>query len=232
MRLLSLFFLIALFFIFAACESETSEMEEAAEDMKRAAEEMAQAGKEMGESFGDMSEDIAEDMAKAMKKMTKAFGDEVDVEPLDFRDLKDLLPKKLAGLKRTDFSGERKSMFGIKISSAQAEYEGRKGESMEVTITDLGTIKGVGKFAKFGWSMIEIDKETNTGYERTIEYRGHKGFEEYDKEEKEGKIDIIIANRFAVEINGYNIPEKKLRDGLDDIDVDKLEDWKDRGITL
>lgn len=231
MRFLTVIMFCSFFALFLACQSESPELDEAADDMKQAAEEMAEAGKDLGESFGDITEDVVDDMAHAMKKMGQAFSDEVDVEPVDFRELRELLPKKLAGLKRVDSSGERNSIFGIKISSAKAEYGGKKDEALEVTITDLGTIKGLGKFAKFGWAMAEIDKETKTGYERTIKYKGHKGFEEYDKADKEGKIEIIVANRFAVEINGYDIQEKKLRKGLADIDVDKLEEWKDRGIS-
>jgi hypothetical protein len=213
--------------LIVACGSNKDEMEEAAADMEEAAEKMAEAGKEMGDSMGEGFEEMAE----AMKQMGKAFSDEVDVEPVDFRDLKKLLPGKAAGFKRVDASGEKNAIFGIKVSSAEATYEGRKGASIDISITDLGTMKGVSRYAGFAWSMADIDKETDTGYERTISYKGHKGFEEYDEEQKEGKIEIIVAGRFAVEIDGYEIKNDKLKDALEDIDIDKLEGWKDKGIS-
>ncbi len=213
--------------LIVACGGGKDEMEEAAKEMEKAAEEMAKAGKEMGESMGENFED----MADAMKQMGKALSDGVDVEPVDFRDLKKLLPKKVAGLKRINASGEKNSMLGIKVSSADGEYEGRKDQRIDVSITDLGTMKGIGRYAGFAWSMAEIDKETDSGYEKTIEINGHKGFIEYDEERKEGSIELIVAGRFAVEIEGYEIDDDKLKDALDDIDIDKLEDWKERGIS-
>lgn len=213
--------------LIVACGSSSDEMDDAAKEMEKAAAKMADAGKEMGESMGDGFED----MADAMKQMGKAFSDEVDVEPVDFRDLKKLLPGKAAGLKRVDASGEKNSVFGIQVSSAKAEYEGRKGQSLEISITDLGTMKGIGRYAGFAWSMADIDKETDSGYEKTIKYKSYKGFEEYDHEQKEGKIELIVAGRFAVEIKGNEIKNDKLKDALDDIDIDKLEGWKEKGIT-
>ena len=206
--------------------SDEEDMERAAKQMEEAAEKMAEAGKKMGEKMGQG----VEDMTEALKMMGKALSGGEEVEPVDFRKLKKLLPEKLAGMKRVRSGGERNAVFGIKVSQAEAEYESRDGGSVQVEIIDLGSIKGVARYAKFGWTMAEIDRETDHGYERTFTYRGQKGFEEYDTESRDGKIQLIVANRFAVEIDGSDVDMKKLKKVLKDLDISKLERMKDEGV--
>lgn len=217
----------ALLFLF--CDNSDRERDQAAEEMKKAAEQMADAGRKMSESLGDEFQDLAD----AMKKMGQAIGDEVDVEPVDFRELKELLPGRLAGMRRVgDPTGERTSVFGIKVSEASADYEGRRNASMSVKITDLGSVKGIGRIAKLGWAMADFERETDTGYERTFTYKGFKGHEEYDREQERGQIELIVADRFVVEIDADNIKDDTLMDALKDLDIDQLEDWKDHGVNI
>jgi len=78
--------------------------------------------------------------------------------------------------------------------------------------------------------MVDIDKETENGYEKTITYKGSKGYEKYDKQEMYGELSIMVAKRFIVEANGNNISMDKIKAAVDLIDVSKLESWKDVGV--
>lgn len=217
---------ILLFSLGCGKSDQQKKMEQAAEQMQKAAQKMADAGKDMGDKMGEG----AGDMADAMKKMGEALTAGEKVEPVNFRELKKLLPEKLAGMKRTNASGEKNSIFGIKVSLAEADYESGDEGSIHVEITDMGTMKGLAKMAKFGWAMADIDKESDTGYERTMTYHGYKGYEEYQSDSKEGKIQLLVADRFSVEVSGSNVNMKTLKKALDKLNIGKLARMKNVGV--
>jgi len=149
------------------------------------------------------------------------------VETVNFRELKALLPEELAGLKRTSASGEKTNAFGINVSKSEGEYKTEDNSSrIRITITDMGSMSGWAGLAAFGWTMTEIDKETEDGYERTIEYKGYKGFEKYNTERNDGKKEVMVAKRFMVSVEGYNVPMEAINDAMDEIDIDELEEMK------
>lgn len=85
---------------------------------------------------------------------------------------------------------------------------------------------GVALMGMAAWSMASIDKETETGYEKTTEYKGHKAFEKYNTQSKNGEISVIVANRYIVQVEGRDVDMDKIKSVLDDIDLDKLADIK------
>ncbi|MFN3488642.1 MAG: transposase, partial [Emticicia sp.] len=96
--------------------------------------------------------------------------------------------------------------------------------SIEVNIIDVaGTGALMGMAA---WSMMEMDKETENGYEKTMTYKGNKAYEKYDSKNKDGEIAVIVAKRFVVTVSGNNVEIDKIKKTLDDIDLGKLEDLK------
>ena len=86
--------LLSLVFVYCGKSDKEKDMEDAAEQMEEAAKTLSDGG--------------MENMAEAMKKMGEVLGKD-GVEPVDFRDLKELLPKSLPGMKREDASGEKTS---------------------------------------------------------------------------------------------------------------------------
>ena len=77
-----------------------------------------------------------------------------------------------------------------------------------------------------GWSMAEIDKETTTGYEKTTKIEGYKAFEKYDNEGKSGELNVLVADRFVVNVQGDHITVDQLKGALKDLDLTKLGDLK------
>lgn len=168
-----------------------------------------------------------DDFVENMKELQENFEEGKEIETVNFRDLKALLPDELEGLRRTSASGEKTNAFGIKVSKAEGEYKSEdNSSSVKITIIDMGSMSGWAGLAAFGWAMAEIDRETDDGYERTIEYKGHKGFEEYNTKRNYGKKEIMVAKRFMVTVEGNNVPMEVINDGMDEIDVDELEDMK------
>jgi hypothetical protein len=172
-----------------------------------------------------------ENFADKMKEVSKGFTEGKKVTPVDFRELKTLLPENIGELKRTNIEGEKTAAMGINISTTNADYSDQeKNQSIDLKITDLGSVSGLSGLAAYGWYMVDIDKENETGYEKTMTYKGNKGYEKYDNEGKYGELSILIAKRFVVEANGNNVSMDQMKAAVDMIDIGKLESWKDVGI--
>jgi len=155
---------------------------------------------------------------KAVEEMQKQMsGDGEAKEVIDFRKLKAELPAELSGMERVSHTGEKVGAMGFKMSMAEAKYQ--EGESqLEVTLIDYAGL-GIAKMSLASWTTIEVDRETETGYERTTTIDGYKAFEEYDRERKEGKVSILAGGRYIVNIEGKGIEEDAMRAALDELDL-------------
>ncbi|WP_031528775.1 hypothetical protein [Dyadobacter crusticola] len=162
---------------------------------------------------------------QAITDKAKAMGNGETVDPVDFRKLKDLLPGKLIGLKRIESGGEKSGAMGFTVSTAQARYESGNS-SLEVEIVDTGGIAGVSTMALATWSMADIDKETADGYEKTTSLDGYKAFERYNTQSKSGEINILVADRYVVNVEGENVTMDDLKEALKSIGLTKLADLK------
>ena len=188
---------------------------DAAKEFQKIVEEMPKDGKS--------AEKRVQEFSKAAEAMQKAItGDQKEVQLADFRELKQLLPPAVDKLKRTDATGEKTSAMGISVSKAEGRYEGNDDQSLTIEITDLGGMRGVAAFAQFGWAVAEIDRETDTGYEKTVKIGGHTGQEEYDWENKSGSVKIMVAGRFMVDVQGHGIEMARIKGAVELIPLDKL----------
>lgn len=156
----------------------------------------------------------------------KAMQDREAVDPIDFRKLKELLPESLSGFKRTEISGEKQGAMGFTVSRAEARYTSDDNATVKLEILDTGGIAGVASMALAAWTMAEIDKETESGYEKTTKYDGHKAFEKYDSQNKNGELNVLVSDRYVVNIHGDNITIDQLKDVLKDFDLNKLSELK------
>ena len=172
-----------------------------------------------------------ENFADKMKEVSESFNEGKKVTPVDFRELKSLLPENVGDLKRSNLEGEKVAAMGMNISTASADYnDAENSVSIDIKITDLGSVSGLSGLAAYGWYMVDIDKENDSGYEKTITYKGSKGYEKYDNEGKYGELSILVAKRFVIEANGNNVSMDQMKAAVDMIDVGKLESWKDVGV--
>ena len=118
--------------------------------------------------------------------------------------LKDALPKELPGVERVEAGSEKQSAFGISTVVATGVYESG-AQSVRVELTDMGGMGGLGAMAMMGLANNEVDKETRTGFERTTTLQGFKALETYDKESKEGEVQIFLGSRIGVKVNGSSL---------------------------
>jgi hypothetical protein len=153
-----------------------------------------------------------------------------NIEPVDFRALKELLPDELGGLPRKNTSGEKAGAFGIVTSSAEGSYaaDGKPG-SLHVKITDPGTLSGLTALGAV-WMNAQIDKETDNGYEKTGTLNGRRYHEQYNKS-GHGELTMIAGNRFIVEVSGNGVDMNTIKAAMARIDLAKLDAMKMAGAT-
>lgn len=190
---------------------------------EKAVEQMEEAAKKFA--------DDADDMSKAMEKMGEAFSGGESVEPVSFRELKELLPGSLQGMERTSATGEKTSVMGIKVSEAKAEYSADDGGEITIKIIDMGTMSGMAAMATYAWTMTEFERESDTGYERTTKIMGYKAFEEYRYDDRDGKVQMLVGDRFIVEIEGWGVSVESIKDAAKKIDLGKLFEMRKKNIS-
>ena len=162
---------------------------------------------------------------KDMAAQAEEMGKKGPVETVDFRALKDLLPSDADGLSRKEATGEKNGAAGFTVSTATGKYGNDDGsETIELTLVDGGgSAMMIGLAA---WSMIEVDKETENGYEKTTKMGDNKAYEKYDNNSKDGEIAVLINKRFIVTAKGHGVSMDKIKDAIEDVDLDKLADLK------
>ena len=160
-----------------------------------------------------------------MAKQTEEAQKNGPVATIDFRKLKDLLPADADGLPRKSATGEKNGMGGFNFSTATGKYENSDNtENIELAIVDAG-----GSGAMMGmaaWSMLDMDKETESGYEKTTKIGDNKAYEKYDNANKSGEIAVLVKNRYIVTVKGNGVDMNKIKAVLDDVDLDKLGEMK------
>ena len=226
--------LVAALLLAGGCgKSEEQVKEDTAKKLDNAGKQMEQAAKELE----DAAKKGGQGMADAMAKMGVAVGGAVGeaaktigtaIEPVDFRELKALLPAGIGAMKRVSSEGEKGGGFGIVVAHAEGRYEG-DGGNIELKITDPGNLSGFAAMAAM-WMNMELDKETDTGYEKTGTANGRRFHEKYDKSAKSGEYTVVVGNRFMVEINGHGVDMATMKKAVDQINLAKLESMKDVGL--
>ncbi len=138
------------------------------------------------------------DLQKALAQLQQMQQNAPKGDPVDFHRLKELLPEELHGLHRTSIDGSRTAMMGMKVSSAEATYEGG-GRTINVSIVDtVGT-----PFTAAPWAMLGqgYEQETDDGYEKVTTENGNLVHDSWQKDDKTSSADIILGKRFIVTVS-------------------------------
>jgi hypothetical protein len=223
--------------LLAACgpSPEQAAREQAMKQLEQAAKEMEAAGKKMENATAKGGQDVGAAMGDAMKAlgaMAGAAGGMAGAgsfEPIDFRKLKEALPQELAGFEKGDSSGEKNNAFGIAVSEAKQSFRTADGsKSVRFEITDPGSLAGPFALANM-WMNVEIDKETSNGFEKTSTAGGRKLHEKWNKSSKHAEVQMVVGNRFMVEVDARGVDMNDVKALITKIDIAKLEAMKADG---
>jgi len=152
-------------------------------------------------------------------------------DAVDFRVLKELLPEEINGMPRTSSDGEKNSAMGFTLSRAEARYETQgTNASIKIEISDVGAMTGAAAMATYAWASMEVDRENETGYEKTTTIKGYRGYEKFDRQTKYAELSLMVGGRFMVELEGNEVGMDGLKAALDKLDLGKLEGMKGFGV--
>jgi Yip1 domain len=166
--------------------------------------------------------------AAAMAAVGSALSGGRKVDPVDFQTLKTLLPDSLPGMPRTNAEGGSQTAMGVKGSSASGTYQGDGNAQVHIKIADIAGVSGLVDMA--GAMVQDANSESDTGYERTTTVDGRLLHEKYEKPARHGDITVIVAKRFAVDVEGEGVDMAALEHALGAVDFARLESMKDKGV--
>lgn len=211
----------------AACgqspeEKAAEALKEAAADMAKAGEAAADAASQGAAPTADQAAKGMEDFAKAMQGMAAAMGGANGAkpsEPVSFRDLQTAFPT-VSGWTMDKPRGERMT---APVAFAQSETRYKNGDQeIEVKIVD----SAFNQMLVAPWAMFlsaGYEKETSDGYEKSTTVAGHPGFEKWNEQRKDGEVNIVVAKRFLVSVEGNGLSDmKQIHDFASKIDFAKL----------
>jgi hypothetical protein len=202
----------------ASCGGSSPE-QKAAQEMEKAAQQLEKAAEGTGQGAQDLAKGF-EAMAKGLAAATgAATGDTKPVDPVSFRELQTVMAD-ISGWERTNPTGERMTS---PFSFSQASVTYKKGDvTVEQKIMDSGFNQLL--FAPFTMFMVAgYEKETQDGFERSVNIDGNPGWEKWDKGNRSGELAVVVNKRFLVQVEGNRVDDvKTLREILDRTDLKKL----------
>jgi hypothetical protein len=191
------------------------------------ARKMEEAGKKMEEA--QKSGDTEAQRKAAGEAMSAMFGGGDAVEALSPDQIKPFVPKKLGGLSRSGYTAERNTMMGVQVTEASARYSDDSGEhSVHLQITDLGGAKGLAALA--GWAAVQMERESDGGYERVYKENGRTVREEWKQGSGEGEYSLLIGERFTVTLAGSGFSMEELKKFAGTLNLAGLEELKKSGV--
>ncbi len=212
----------------AEAQLAKAELAQAKKELDKEGAELGAKGAELGAKGAELGAQGAALGMKAAAAGIEAVGAALSgaaaggssADLVDFRALKGLLPDAVGALKRASASGEKNAAMGFGASWAEGRYGSEDGAHMKVKIADF---MGAGALAALGIAAVEVDKETETGFERTTTIDGNKAYEEYDNKAQKGELKVLVGKRFMIEIEGRRVPMQTMKDALAKIDLPKLQ---------
>jgi len=144
------------------------------------------------------------------------------VKPIAREQLKTLLPDSVGGLARMASEAKSGTFAGIAGSSANATYGSPGSGSLEVDVADLGNMGGIAAIANVGTNM-QVESESDAGYEKNVDVDGHKVHEKWTAEGKHSDLFEIIDNRYAIDVSGTGVDIDVALAALKSVEVAKFQ---------
>lgn len=196
-----------LLLVVVACKKENNpinKFKEAAEKVKEAKQGL----ENVNEVFKG-----AENLEKNIEKLS-------ELTPVTKEQIKAWMPKEIDDLKRTEYNIG--SQMGI--STFKLTFKGDAKKMIKITISD-GAGNGSAIIAMFSMMQnIDIDKENESGYERTQKFDGQPTLIKYQSTENYEKstLQCLYNERFGIEANAWKMTPEELWRYIKKLEIEKL----------
>ena len=150
-------------------------------------------------------------------------------QPVDFRKLKELMPEKLADLKRSKNDGQKTAIGDFVISQATGTFGPEEPKETDPTITveitDYSANTGMAELMA-AWQNIQMDNEGDSGFERTTRIADQPAHEQYQNEGKSGQIQVFVAKKYLVNVTTTNLSADQVKKLGESLPIKKLAELK------
>ena len=151
----------------------------------------------------------AQKNAKRLAKLTPVSKDQI----------KAWMPEELEDLKRSSFSISKEIGMACKLV-----FDGDNGKKIKINIID-GAGSGAPMMSMFSvMQNLDIDKETDRGYERTQKMGGQNVYVTYNKSDnyEKSKIQCLVNDRFGIEANAWKMTPEELWEYIQKLEIEKI----------
>lgn len=160
------------------------------------------------------------ELIKGAEGLEKTIENLSELTPVTKEQIKAWMPKEINDLKRTEYN-----IGGvIGISTFKLTFKGDTDKKINITISD-GAGKGSAIIGMFSMMQnIEVDKENESGYERTQTFDGQPTLVKYHSSEKHEKstLQCLFNGRFGIEANAWKMTPDELWSYIKKLEIDNL----------
>jgi hypothetical protein len=208
----------------SAC-GKSAEQKQAEQAAQQVAQTTQQAAKTAEQGASQAAKGL-EQMAKGLEALAGNAAANMNgktTEPVSFRELMTLFPD-LDGWEKEKPTGER---MNAPFAFSRAEVRYKKGDArVELKIVDAGFsqlfLAPYSMFLQAGY-----EKETSSGYEKSMPINGQPGWEKWNTDGKDGELNALVGKRFLVTVEGRNVEDVKfLHQVAGKVDMAKLAAMK------
>ena len=147
------------------------------------------------------------------------------VAPVDYKKLKEVMPAELHGIKRSSNEGQRTALGDFAMSQATAEYQkadaGENDPRITIELTDYSGATGMAE-GLTAWSKLEIDKDSDSGFERTTKIKNCPAMETYQNDGKSGEIQVWVGGHFLLNVKTTNLSADDFKKLADSLPIEKI----------
>ncbi len=160
------------------------------------------------------------EVIKGVENLEKNIEKLSELTPVTKEQIKAWMPKEIDDLKRTEYNiGGAMGIRTFKLT-----FKGEEKKMIKITISD-GAGKGSAIIAMYSMMQnIEIDKENESGYERTQKFDGQPTLIKYQSTENYEKstLQCLFNERFGIEANAWKMTPEELWEYIKKLDIGKL----------
>jgi len=142
-------------------------------------------------------------------------------ESQGLEELQQLLPTWL--IEHGELFEDRREISGQTVLRSRARYQWESGENLEIEVTDIGSSANEDVNKALGFNPELADTESDSGYTMTQVDQLFLLNEEYDHNDQAGSLQLLIEDRYLIEIQIESLPQETFQRILDrDLPFDRI----------
>lgn len=160
------------------------------------------------------------EIIKGAEDLEKNIENLAEQTPVTKEQIKAWMPEEINDLKRTEYNIGRQ----MGISTFKLTFKGDADKMIKISISD-GAGNGSAIIGMFSMMQnMEIDKESESGYERTQTFDGQPTLVKYQSAENYEKstLQCLFNNRFGIEANAWKMTPDELWSYIKKLEISEL----------